>query len=254
MGRPRKKVILFIVEGQSDLEALERPVSAYVQTLCPDVDVFFFKSRTDITSDRRNNPGNIVNSINKYFLDRFFSENGFIYPKDLIEVVQISDLDGAFVSDENCKMFTPDIYSEDGFIYDPPYIYGPSSEDVIDRNKIKSANLRHLSKTSSIKIKSKTIPYSIYYFSASIDHYLYDKPNGAQSEKIVRAERFADSLENEGITIVDYFSKNPNSIKGMSFQESWEYVAKDNHSICRGTNLNLYFEQLKEKLRIYATD
>lgn len=242
-------MILFIVEGQSDLEALERPVSAYVQKLSSEVDVFFYKSRTDITSDRRNNPNNIVNSINKYFLDKFFSENGFIYPKDILEVVQISDLDGAFISDDYCKMFTPEIFAEDGFIYDPPYIYGASKEDVILRNRTKSANLLYLSTIGSIKIKSKTVPYSIYYFSSSIDHFLYDKPNGSQAEKIDRAERFADYIEREDIDISLYFDKDPNSVRNMDYESSWKYITQENRSIYRGTNLNLYLNQLKDRLK-----
>ena len=249
MGRPRRKVILFIVEGQSDLEALERPVSAYVQKLSSEVDVFFYKSRTDITSDRRNNPDNIVNSINKYFLDKFFSENGFIYPKDILEVVQISDLDGAFISDDYCKMFTPEIFAEDGFVYDPTYIYGASKEDVVFRNRIKSTNLLYLSTIESIKIKSKTVPYSIYYFSSNIDHFLYNEPNGTQAEKIYRAERFADSIEREDIDISLYFDNDPNSVKNLDYESSWKYITQENRSIYRGTNLNIYLNQLKDRLK-----
>lgn len=248
MGRPRKNVILFLVEGQSDLEALERPVSSYVQSLCSEVDVYFYKLRRDITSDRRNNPDNIVNSISKHILDRFFSENGFIYPKDLLQVVQITDLDGTFIDDKYCKMFTQDIFAEDGFIYMPPYIYGPSSEDIIDRNRIKAANLLCLSNLRSIKIKSKTIPYSIYYFSSSIDHFLYDKPNGTQAEKIIRAGKFADKIEKEGSSIASYLSNDSESVKGMNYEESWDYVTKENRSIYRSTNLNLFFEDLEKML------
>ncbi len=249
MGRPRKKVILFIVEGQSDLEALERPISSYVQGLSPEVDVYFYKARTDVTSDNRNNPDNIVYCLNKYYLDDFFSETGYIYPKDIVEVVQITDLDGTFVSDENCRMFTPEIFAEDGFVYEPPFIYGPSAEAVIARNETKAANLSFLSSQTTIKIKSKTIPYCIYYFSSSIDHFLYDKPNGTQAEKIDRAEQFADEIENNGIDIVQYFAHHPHSFKGEDYAASWEYAKTENHSIDRGTNLNLYLNSLKEKVQ-----
>ena len=193
----------------------------------------------------------MFNNINKYHFDRFFSANGFIYPKDIVEVVQITDLDGSFVPNENCKMFTPDIFAEDGYIYMPPYIYGSSAEDVIDRNRVKATNLLFLAGLQTIKVKTKTVPYSIFYFSSNIDHFLYDKPNGTPSEKVSRAESFADSIEMKGIDIVDYFSRHQYATPIMNYAESWEYVVKEKRSICRGTNLNVYLNTLKDRIQQY---
>ena len=64
MGRPKKKVILFIVEGPSDLAALERPIQNLLMDNEQGYEATFLVAEQDVTSDTRNNPDNILQKIN----------------------------------------------------------------------------------------------------------------------------------------------------------------------------------------------
>lgn len=96
MARPREKVILFIVEGTSDMHALERPIMNLLQAHESEYKVRFLPATTDITSDFRNNPDNILDVIAKHYFRPFFSGND-CYAKYVVEVVHLCDLDGTFI-------------------------------------------------------------------------------------------------------------------------------------------------------------
>lgn len=168
MGRPKKQVILFLVEGKSDRDALERPIQKLLEASETGIEAAFLVAETDVTSDFRHTPDNILQKINRFYLEPFFSANEFYYPKDILEVVQICDLDGAFIPDANCLGFTETIFAEKGFVYEPPFIYGETAESVRQRNASKAANLRFLMQQATIKVKTKTVPFSIYYFSTNM--------------------------------------------------------------------------------------
>lgn len=70
MARPREKVILFIVEGTSDMHALERPIMNLLQAHGSEYKVRFLPATTDITSDFRNNPDNILDVIAKHYFKK----------------------------------------------------------------------------------------------------------------------------------------------------------------------------------------
>ena len=112
MGRPKKKVVLFLVEGASDQESLFVPISKLYHEIDPEILVRFqimhdrdrnnrgkFYTGGDITSKFGINTGNIEDEINDLFLCPFFSSN-YIFPKDVTEVIQIVDMDGAFIPSE----------------------------------------------------------------------------------------------------------------------------------------------------------
>ncbi len=244
MGRPKKKVILFVVEGRSDQADLERPIKALLEDNEQGIEAEFLVAETDITSDFRNTPDNILQKINRFYFEPFFSANDFYYPKDILEVVQIVDLDGAYVPDDYCFQFTVKHWSEDGFVYDPPNIYGATKEDVINRNHRKSANIDYLLTQSSIKVKTKTIPYSMYFFSLNIDHYLHHKLNLSPREKVNMAESYADRYCEDPHAFCRSIWEDDGSTMDMSHSESWTFIKEGVHSAERYSNLGLYLKDL----------
>lgn len=244
LARPKKKVILFIVEGDSDKQALERPIQTLLQGNDQEIEATFLIADGDVTSDSRITPDNIEQKINRFYFEPFFSANEFYYPKDIIEVVQICDLDGTFIPENHCKEYDTDHSAEDGFIYDPPYIFGKSQQAVIDRNRRKAENIRYLLSLDSIKVKSKTRPYSVYFFSSNIDHYLHDKLNLSTRDKINAAEKFADKCDEDPEWFLRRICQHSQAIKDMSHAESWAYIMSECNSVKRHTNFNLYINKL----------
>lgn len=244
MGRPKKHLILFIVEGPSDKAALERPIQALLDGNLLGLSAEFLYLETDVTSDSRNHPGNIMGNINKFYIMDYFKGNPQYYPKDVYAVVQICDLDGTFIPEENCKQFTELVYQEKGFYYDPPNIYGSTAEAVCDRNQRKADNIRFLLTQDSIKVKTKTVPYSVYFFSSNIDHFLHGDLNLPKREKIRKAEGFADGFDGDPNGFVEHLRHHPCAISSMTHSESWEFIMRGCNSLERHTNFNLYIDSL----------
>lgn len=251
MGRPKKKVILFIVEGPSDMAALERPIQNLLIDNPQGYEATFLVAEHDVTSDVRNTPDNILQKINKWYFEPFFSANEFYYPKDIAEVVQICDLDGTFIPDEFCRDYSLEHQGEEGFIYAPPYIYGESAQAVIDRNHHKAENIRYLLTKQTIKVRSKTVPYSLYFFSSNIDHFLHDKMNLAGRDKIALAERFADICDEDPTAFIIRICDHCQSLNGMEYAESWNFIMEEGscRSINRHTNFNIYINTLLDKIK-----
>lgn len=247
--RPKKKVVLFIVEGRSDMAALERPIQTLLEDNEQGIQATFLIAKCDVTSDYRNNPSNIEQKINRFYFEPFFSANDFCYPKDVLEVVHIVDLDGTFILEEYCRAFDAEHFAEDGFVYDPPYVYGKTAEAVKNRNAQKAANIRHLLTLDTIKVDSKTCPYSVYFFSSNIDHYLHDKLNLCDREKIEKAEGFADRCDEDPEWFVRRICRHSQALKGMTYEESWTYIMEGTNSVKRHTNFNLYLENLLTRIQ-----
>ena len=245
MARPQKHLILFIVEGTSDVAALETCISELLDGNQHNLEARFINMNTDVTSDFRNNPRNITENINRHYLMKFFQGNDYYFPKDVYEVVQICDLDGTFIPEENCRQFTELNYLEEGFYYDPPYIFGATAETVQDRNQRKSENIQTLLSQNTIKVKTKKKPYSLYYFSSNLDHFLHDEINLEKREKIDKAKEFAEQFEGKPYAFVDFFCQHPYSSKNMTYEESWRYMIDNGtNSLMCFTNFNLYLEKL----------
>lgn len=242
--RPKKKIVLFVVEGRSDMAALERPIQNLLEDNEQGIQATFLIAGCDVTSDLRNNPSNIERKINHYYFEPFFSANEFCYPKDIHEVVHIVDLDGTFIPEEYCRAFDAEHFATDGFIYDPPYVYGETAEAVKARNKQKSTNIRHLLTLDKVKVKSKTCPYSVYFFSSNIDHYLHDKLNLSGHEKVAKAESFADCCDEDPKWFITHICKHSQALTNMTYEGSWKYIMEGTNSVKRHTNFNLYIERL----------
>lgn len=87
-----KKIILLLVEGLSDEEALALVFSK----LAKEHDIEFDVLHTDITADENMTVKYIGERIKREIAD-YLRKNPFIKRKDILKVVQIIDTDGAFV-------------------------------------------------------------------------------------------------------------------------------------------------------------
>ena len=112
--RPKRKVVLFLVEGQSEINALKPAISALYDSIDPEIEVFFptivedgCDKRGDITSKYGIVPDVIEGCIYKLFLKTFFDAEK-LYPKDVSEIIQIVDLDGADL--DECKVPKQQVY------------------------------------------------------------------------------------------------------------------------------------------------
>ena len=172
--RPKREVVLFLVEGKSDRLALSQSIEALYDEIDEKMEVFFpiireekWERGGDITSRFGVNPGNIEDKIYELFLRDFFDEEK-IMPKDVAQIVQIVDTDGVYIPDDRVLLVqSVPTGPEASTYYGSDQILTLNDSRIRTRNAQKRQILDTLSKKRSIKVKQKTVPYEIYYFSCN---------------------------------------------------------------------------------------
>ena len=261
MARPKRKYVLFLVEGYTDTEVLAESItSIYEEVLSPEemVEVKFCtlkqndQSGGDITSSNGVTPENIEGLIGKLFIDPFLEKNPFIYPKEISEVIQIVDLDGAFISEELVVQQST-VLSDERIIYTEECIETVDVSAIQERNARKSVNLKKLVGMDEIVIRpkngrnTKTVKYSIYYFSCNMDHVIHKKLNLSAQEKVQLADDFSVACSYSLDTFKSAICEDEAACKNMTYHESWDYIMEGAESLKRHTNLNLLIEKLYER-------
>lgn len=248
--RPKRKIVLFLVEGKSDREALQIAIPELYEQIDDNIEVFFpvmmedeEEKGGDITSKLKVWPRNMETKIYDYFLKNFFDTQK-IMPKDITEIIQIVDMDGAFVPDDMvCSGENP--VGEDKPFYTDAAIITDNVDGIICRNEHKRENINFLSSLETIKVKQKTVRYSVYYFSANLDHFLHHSANLDYRQKRNLADGFARMYIGKTEEFVKDFAEDQDAAVGMDYKQSWEFIKTEGpNSLQRHTNLNILLTKL----------
>ena len=266
-----KKVVIFLVEGWSELNAFESPFDIifskhkYHDKKCI-VKFGYINNNNlrsgfggDITSDRNVNSKNIKQKILEWMIKPLLTS---FYAEDIEEVVHIVDMDGAFIPNENIVPKTSD--TEKNVIYGDGKIFARCPEKIIKRNEQKQKNLNCLLSTSTIVIKHiihsnkfkgkgndkgelhrAVVPYSVYYFSSNLDHYIHYDANLRDSEKTRKATSFCHKCLGNMDLFYKIFVNDVDSVSNISYINSWKYIKDGINSIKRHTNLGIFIKNIK---------
>lgn len=232
MAARTKKVILFIVEGPTDEDAL----SPVLKNIFQSDDVRFHVVHGDMTSDWSVSVSNAIKTVNNHIeLER--KRYGF-EKKDIIKVIHLVDTDGTFVPSDKIIFNTTKEMQ-----YFSDRIESTVPEKVVDRNKRKSQVLCRLYSTSKVG----TIPYSVFYFSRNLEHVLHNNSaNLTDDEKIKYADAFADrySSDKEGFWV--FISSSDFAVPG-DYKDTWNFIMQDINSLHRYCNFHLLFQKSKQE-------
>ncbi len=229
-----KKLILFIVEGRND----EIEISAILHTprfeqLSQKYAFYFYRAKNDITANAK--VKSAQGELTKYVQD-FRMKSGpwrGIRVDEIQEIVQIVDLDGAFIPSEH-------IFRGENpwFEYSDEGIFTKNVDGARGRNKKKQESLNKL--VFDVK-KIDNIPYSIYFVSCNMDHVLFDQRSLTPRQKEEMANQFWLQCEKYP-NILDETVFKDGVATEKSYEESWKEIQQDNKSIERHTNVNLFLE------------
>ena len=230
MKKKAKKVILFLVEGASDLTSLE-----FIDNINTNETIKFQITSGDVTSKLNITPQNCREEINKILLS--FLERSKLRKTDIIKIIHILDIDGVYIpeiniiEDKNIKKF---LYTINGIV-------APSKENVQKRNESKKQIVEKLLVTSKIN----SIPYEMYYMSCNLEHVLHDKLEDiSEDEKKELANKFADKFYEKEIEFIDFINNKDFKVLG-DYKATWNFIKKDLNSVNRYSNFWLFFENLK---------
>lgn len=223
----RKKVVLVIVEGPSDEEALGAVLNNYF-----DKDrVYVHTHHGDITTEKGNKCSNIISKVNECV--KLCMRQYPFKRSDFKRIIHVVDMDGAFIPD-NAIVEDKDAYKP---IYTEEVIRTNHPEGIVKRNAQKRENINRLIPTSIIG----NIPYQIYYMSSNLDHVLYNKLNSTDVEKESDAHNFAIKYKDDLNGFKAFLQDSEFSVN-QNFIDSWDYIKQGNHSLERHTNFGLCLE------------
>ena len=230
MKKKAKKIILFLVEGASDLTSLE-----FIDNINTNETIKFQITSGDVTSKLNITPQNCREEINKILLS--FLERSKLRKTDIIKIIHILDIDGVYIpeiniiEDKNIKKF---LYTINGIV-------APSKENVQKRNESKKQIVEKLLVTSKIN----SIPYEMYYMSCNLEHVLHDKLEDiSEDEKKELANKFADRFYEKEIEFIEFINNKDFKVLG-DYKATWNFIKKDLNSVNRYSNFWLFFENLK---------
>lgn len=227
MPDKEKKVIIFIVEGPSDEGAIGSIVKEYFSSS----EVKFHVIHGDITARGSVNSDTIIKRINDCMED---VKTKYRYTdEDILKVIHLSDLDGAFVTAENViqKKSGPTVYYTD-------HIETSNVGSLIKRNQLKSELLYKLSATGKIN----EVPYRIYYMSCNLEHVLFNELREFSSEeKWEYSDTFAERFEGKPEEFIEFLGKNQVAVYG-TYKETWDFIQEGENSLNRFTNFQLAFQ------------
>lgn len=222
-----KKTVLFIVEGISDKEALEK---IFKQIYKNNKEIEFTFAQGDISSDENTTEMNVEDKIYNIVLD--FMKDKKLNKADICQIIQLFDMDGAYIPEENIV--------EGGtsqLVYSTSNISCKQKEKVIKRNNAKKKIINYLLEKNDIK----GINYEMYFMSCNLDHALYDQINLDHSMKVQYADAFYERfLRKEKMFILFLKDEVVNGVPD-TMAASWRYIREDVHSLERHTNLHIYF-------------
>lgn len=232
-----RKVILFIVEGMSDKDALEPIVSELIETNL----VMFEVLRGDATASiyAPYYDKNMKDRI-KIIVDNYLQNNRGIKKQYIEKIIYITDTDGCYLSDDFIY------YSEedDEFRYEDDGIYTNNVEGAKNRNAFKARNLNMLYSASKIY----NIPIETYYFSCNLDHVLYNIRNLKQNLKETYAIDFAEQYEGKEYEFIDFLCHDSLPV-GESYHASWSLIQESFNSLMRHSNFHIFFKNNVEYLK-----
>ncbi|MDN0069533.1 hypothetical protein [Collinsella ihumii] len=238
----RKKVILFLVEGESEQDALVAPFRHYFkertrvegEAFRCDVTTVSMFPRSARTFTVR---ANVKETVRGFVLDRIEQRHTYTW-EDLALIVHIVDTDGGFISDDRV------LANEglNGIAYHPDHIEHPRPSGIVERNHVKAKALRALAFAGELVYRKHVVPYRVFFMSRNLEHALFgidaDVDDGMK-ERLSRA--FAEACK-ENPRMLEEWLCDPEVCVPGDYKETRDYIQKGVHSLERGTNLGLLLD------------
>ncbi len=225
------RVIVFIVEGFSDKEAL----NGILSELFDEKRIVFSIVDGDITTKNSTQVNNIRAKIGEY-IDIAAQKDKFL-KTDIFRVVHLVDTDGAYIPDLN---IVENI--EIKILYTQTHIETKDVKSIIKRNEKKRAMLNILSTMTSINKGKKSIPYCMYYMSCNLDHVIHNVQNLEDDQKVRYAEEFIDAYIDNPYEFVKFMSESDFTVH-REYRDTWEFIKLGLNSLNRYSNFHLFFEE-----------
>ena len=233
----QRKVLLFIVEGYTDKQSLEYPITQ----LAVSSRIVFQTTSGDITSRDGITRENVRNKLYDY-VKQNKTKNKF-KDSDYYKIVHIIDTDGAFIPDD--YLFAAE-ESTRVFPFLPYYasegIYCADVSKIAARNRQKSELVEELLQIGTLgRFK---IPYEVYFMSTNLEHVLHNNANVPDEQKPILADQALKDFYCSSNGLLALLNSLEVFIPG-TYSDTWAYIRDNTNSLRRCSNLSVFFRQEK---------
>lgn len=235
----KKSIVLVIVEGQSENEALY----PWLRKMGKAFDVQFEIQYGDVFTRKENQRKSSKDIIGAILAE--FKKRRKVDDSDILAVFHLTDTDGVFIPDEYIII---DSTLKENLKYTAEEIIVPnkSSLNLIQhRNEMKR---RHLTALSRVENLRKSI-YGIYYFSRNLDAIIHDRSDLLDDAKVSKADNFSNSFQDE-LEFEAFFNNQVFTVAGDE-KDSWDFIVQNCNSLKRYSNFHLLLEKLRTLLTEY---
>ncbi len=241
-----KKVILLLVEGPSDEDALLGPTKSVIDQAF----VYSKSFHTDVTTAslfQQNTAfkvhGDVVKTVRE-FVESYLGNNPGYGWTDLAAIVHVIDLDGALVR--------PNYVVQDDTVlkavYDAEQIRTPNRDSTLERNRVKSAAVKRLCNTTCLAKGRRKVPYRVFFMSRNLEHALYGLDcDLSDRDKEKLASAFAEKCRKDPLFFLETLRSEEVAVPG-GYDETWGYCFKGANSLKRGSNYHLLFDMVADLL------
>lgn len=237
----RKKVVLLIVEGESE----EILLYDYLRDHFSKYNILIEQQRGDIFFDIKKRGAFIKNVVGDRVRE-FMSRRKFRM-EDMLAVLHIADTDGCLISGDRV------ILNE---LQEIPTLYESESISVQTENQRNFIRERNAERARNIKtmntvqmIMGGKLPYQMYYFSRHLEHVLFDNPNPSAQGKPKNVEDFLSNLTMDLEKFLLQFMPVLNGeTDSEMYQDSWKQIELGINSLQRATNVPLLFKYITNRM------
>ena len=228
-----QKIILAIVEGQSDRDSLE---TIFNELTKRNPNVVFAITSGDVLQRPDVNSKNVLSKI-KDVVEDYITRYKY-YKSDILRVIHLVDIDGAFLNKDKI------IHKETEYIeYQEEGIYTEDVDYIANRNEKKKLLLKFISTKQKVW---KTIPYNVFFFSCNLEWVLHDsKEYYTLEEKCDLAIDFTERYQDDLDGFIEFINSDDIAAPG-DYKKSWEYIESVNNGIVRKSNLHLFVNEVSE--------
>ena len=239
MAKDKRKVVLLIVEGESD-EAL---LIDRLRELFKEYNIRFEPQHGDILYNAKNQ-GKSIKDIIGEVVKEVLIKRKFKMP-DILAVIHIIDTDGCLISDDKIiidnNQSEMTVYKEDSI----SVLNDAQKRNIQVRNESRGRNIRTMNSVKNI-ISNKLI-YQMYYFSRNLEHVIFNEPNPDSEYKLDNVESFVEELTVPIEEFLKPYTPPTSTTMGYDerYKESWSYISEGINSLQRLTNIPMMFEFIK---------
>ena len=244
-----KKILLLIVEGQSDQTTLENGLRKYINEHYPNSNVRFDAIHGDITVFKKTNSpqksiipsAEIKKTIGNEVKDYLKKEK--LKARDILGIAQVCDLDTAFGQNHL------EIQKGCQFYHDTSkhktYVESQSKLDHIEQvYKAKVANIKMLYSLPKFSISKIEIPYHLFYFGIDLEYALYHTTNNTDAYKTEQSFKFDQQYGDDASLFKKQFDAIP--AIDITYVGSWSEAKLVNHAYDQISNFKFIFDWIDE--------